>query len=68
MKTFGLLPRSDDERAADEKSERMEHYYLHCERNPAGFQRLKIENFESDAIERTRAEARAIKDERRQQS
>lgn len=67
MKTFDMLPRSDRERAADETSPRMEHYYLHCERNPGGFDCLKMENFESDAIERTRAEARAIEDQRSRQ-
>jgi hypothetical protein len=33
-----------------------QHFY-HCERNPTGFIRPKIENFEREAIERTRKEA-----------
>ncbi|MCC5960053.1 MAG: hypothetical protein JJU08_12015 [Rhodobacteraceae bacterium] len=40
-----------------EKKRKMEHYFYHCERNPAGFWRLKSENFESDKRERVRKEA-----------
>jgi hypothetical protein len=39
----------------------MNHYFYHCERNPEAFNRLKFENFERDAIERTRDEAEAIR-------
>jgi hypothetical protein len=38
----------------------MEHYYYHCETNPEAFNRLKIENFEREAIKRTHDEAQAI--------
>jgi hypothetical protein len=34
----------------------MAHYFYHCERNPAGFARLKMENFEKDISEHTRRE------------
>jgi hypothetical protein len=35
----------------------MEHYFYHCERNPAAFARLMNENFEIDLREKTREEA-----------
>lgn len=31
-----------------EKQRRMEHYYYHCERNPAGFSRLMVENLREE--------------------
>src|ERR1051325_7675789 len=37
-----------------EKQERdlkMRHYFYHCERNPEGFVRLKMENFSKDSLE-----------------
>jgi len=34
-----------------EKEFKMRHYYYHCERNPEGFLRLKVENFKKEENE-----------------
>ena len=39
----------------------MNHYFYHCERNPEGFMRLKVENFEREAKERTLKEVEALR-------
>lgn len=44
----------EEKRAA--KEARMKHYFWHCERNPKAFERLKFENFEREAKERTLSE------------
>ena len=54
VKTF----RSEEEKA--EKQRKMDHYFYHCERNPEGFSRLKVEDFERDIGERTRREAESL--------
>jgi hypothetical protein len=60
-RTMGWLKPSKrkKERAAEEQ--RMKHYFYHCERNPAGFARLKRENFERELAEKTKAEAARVK-------
>jgi len=45
-----------------EKKRKMQHYYYHCERNPSGFQKLKMENFENDARDQVRAESSQLAD------
>lgn len=57
--------RSKEQKA--EKQRKMEHYYHHCERNPDGFSRLKIENFENGSRERIRKEAEQISGKRNEQ-
>ena len=52
-------PSAKEKREA-EKQKKMDHYFHHCERNPDGFMRLKIENFENNARERIRAEAKEV--------
>lgn len=56
-KAFGWLKPTKRGLAKAEELRRMEHYYWHCERNPEAFNRLKIQNFEREAIDRTRKEA-----------
>ena len=46
-----------------EKRQKMEHYFYHCERNPEGFMRLKVENFERETMEENIAESHAIQDQ-----
>lgn len=48
------------EAAKAEKQRKMDHYFYHCERNPDGFARLKVENFEKESAERIRKEAEAL--------
>lgn len=59
-KALGWLKESEAKKQEAEKKRKMEHYYYHCERDPMGFERLKLENFEREAAERTREEAAAI--------
>jgi hypothetical protein len=48
------------EEAKAEKQRKMNHYFHHCEQNPEGFARLKAENFEREAAERTQREFDAL--------
>jgi len=50
--------KSEQEKA--EKDRIMAHHHYHCERNPIGFNRLKLENFERESKERTRKEAQEL--------
>jgi hypothetical protein len=45
----------DSEKA--EKKRKMQHYFYHCELNPEGFVRLKLENFKYEAARRINEEA-----------
>jgi hypothetical protein len=56
---------SPSEKEKAEKELRMRHYFHHCERNPEGFARLKIENLEREARERTLKEAEALRDKKK---
>jgi hypothetical protein len=60
-KFFGHKKPSQTEKESAEKELKMGHYFYHCENNPVGFARLKIENFEREARERTLSEANALK-------
>jgi len=51
---------NEREKEEAEKKTKSDHYFYHCERNPKGFLRLKLENFEEDARSRTRKEAAEI--------
>lgn len=59
-KSMGWVKTSKREMLEAEKNNKMRHYYYHCEKNPDTFNRLKIENFEREAIERTHKEAEVI--------
>ncbi|MBI3818715.1 MAG: hypothetical protein HY286_08505 [Planctomycetes bacterium] len=59
-KRLGWIKASAREKLNVEEDRKMKHYYWHCERNPAGFNRLKVENFERETIERTRKDFEAI--------
>ena len=63
-KALGWLKPSQREKQRAEKDLKMQHYFYHCELNPDGFNRLKIENFEREAIEKTRKEAEALRKNR----
>jgi hypothetical protein len=52
---------SKSEKEKAEKDLKMSHYFYHCELNPDGFNRLKLENFEQDARQKIRKEAEALK-------
>ncbi len=61
-KMLGLAKKSDKEKLKGEENARMQHYFYHCERNPEGFNRLKLENFEREAKEDTLREFREIEE------
>lgn len=50
-----------------EKNRKMRHYFYHCERNPEGFLRLKLENLENDAREKIHKEAEELANKKPQQ-
>ena len=58
---MGWLKPSKRKQAEAERNRKMEHYFYHCELNPDGFSRLKLENFDREATEQTRKEAEALR-------
>ena len=58
---FGYRKLSLVEKEKGEKESKKEHYYYHCEQNPEGFERLKLENFNNDARKQILAEQERIK-------
>jgi hypothetical protein len=60
-KLFWRVEPSKSEKEKAEKELKMGHYFYHCERNPEGFARLKVENFEREAKERILKEAEALR-------
>lgn len=61
MILLGKRRKSVQEMKKEEEERRKEHYFYHCERNPEGFLRLKVENFESEAREEIQNEARILR-------
>lgn len=59
-KIMGHEKLSRAEKEKSEKEQKMAHYFYHCERNPEGFARLMVENFNRDAKERLRREAETL--------
>lgn len=51
LKLAGYIKPSEREKRDAEKELKMKHYFYHCEKNPDGFMRLKIENFDSETKE-----------------
>jgi len=46
LELIGKTPKTKKRIEKEAKELRMQHYFYHCEQNPNGFLRLKIENFE----------------------
>lgn len=61
LRLTGHLPKSTRQREKEAEDLRMRHHHYHCARNPEAFERLKAENFRREEIERTNAEALALK-------
>ena len=61
LRLTGRLPKSNRQRETEARELRMRHHHYHCERNPEAFERLKNENFSTEEIERTKAEALLLK-------
>lgn len=64
LRLTGRLPRSARQREEEAEDSRMRHHHYHCQKNPEAFERLKAENFRREEIERTKAEAQALKKKR----
>lgn len=60
LRLFGFIKPSKSHADKQEKERKMRHYYYHCEKNPDGFRRLMMENFEKEAQERTKKELQEI--------
>ncbi len=61
LKMTGKWKKSRRELEREEEDCRMRHHHYHCERNPDGFLRLKMENFERDERASIRQEADLVK-------
>lgn len=61
LRLGGHLPKSARQLAKDKEELEMRHHHYHCKRNPEAFARLKVENFQREAIERTKEEAAILK-------
>lgn len=64
-KAMGWLKPTQRDKEKAEKDLRMKHYFYHCEQNPEGFNRLKVENLEREAIKRTHEKADALRESRK---
>ena len=61
LRLMGRWPKSKAEAQKEAEEARMCHHHYHCERNPEGFERLKLENFERWAREDIQKEANALR-------
>lgn len=61
LRLMGKWPQSKAEVQKEAEEARMGHHHYHCERNPEGFERLKLENFERWAREDIHKEAQALR-------
>jgi hypothetical protein len=64
LKLAGYLKPSAIEKKRAEEQLKKDHYHYHCEKNPEGFMKLKIENFDREAKERTNAEMKELQSEK----
>lgn len=65
LRLMGRWPKSKGEAQKEAEEARMRHHHYHCERNPDGFERLKLENLERWAREDIQKEAHALRDSAR---
>lgn len=61
LRLMGKWPKSKTEKQKEAEEARMRHHHYHCERNPEGFERLKVENFVRWARDDIREKARSLK-------
>jgi hypothetical protein len=61
LQLLGKWPKSPAERQREDEDLEMRHHHYHCKRNPDGFLRLKMENFERWATEEIQKEAASVK-------
>jgi len=61
LKLLGKWKKSKKERQREREEEKMRHYYYHCERNPEGFRKLMIENFEREERDKIKNEMASLR-------
>lgn len=61
LKLTGVIKPSARQREKDREEALMRHHHYHCQRNPQGFQRLKLENLEQEERERIQREGHSLK-------
>jgi hypothetical protein len=61
LRLMGRWPKSKAEVQKEAEEARMRHHHYHCERNPEGFERLKLENLKRWAHEDIQKEAHALR-------
>lgn len=64
LQSIGILKMSEKERAASKKQRTESHYVYHCEMNPEGFERIKIENIKRLNKERENQRIQALLDKK----
>jgi len=57
----GKLPKSKRDKEKEEEERLKNHYYYHCQMNPEGFRRLRLENFEKMAKDQIAKEAESLR-------
>lgn len=61
LKLAGYVKPSAKENKQAEEQLKKNHYYYHCEKNPEGFLKLKIDNFDREAKERMNTEIKELR-------
>ena len=61
LEMMGKVERSPKEIEKEKEERKMRHHHYHCELNPDGFLRLKLENFRKDSIRKVKDEHNEIK-------
>lgn len=65
LELLGYKEKSARKKEEGAKEAKMQHYYHHCELNPEGFNRIKLENFRRTAREETINEKRKLEQNRK---
>jgi hypothetical protein len=61
LRMLGKIPKSAVQKAREEDQRLAAHHHYHCQQNPEGFLRLKLENFERESRDRIAAEHAALR-------
>jgi hypothetical protein len=62
LELTGKWPKTKREKERDEEERLKEHYYYHCKKNPEGFRKLMMENFENDERTTIKKEANLLQE------
>jgi hypothetical protein len=61
LELIGKWPKSKKDKEHEREEQLKNHYYFHCQMNPEGFRKLKLENFDKMNQNATITEAEALK-------